>query len=292
MTDGRDFLGYGACPPRVVWPGDAPVAVSFVLNIEEGAERAISSGDDRNESAYEVVDEVIGQRDFCMESHFEYGPRAGYWRIARLFAEYGVPLTLNLCGRALVRTPWLGRHAIAAGHEAMCHGWLWQHHNHMDEAEERATIQRCVDTFQDILGTRPRGWHVKSHPSPQTRRLLMEEGGFLYDSNAYNDDLPTILHRDPGYVVLPYSFDTNDMQFFNTGRFVHGADFARYCCDAFDWLASEDVPKMMTVGLHTRIIGRPGRIGGLKALLEHISRRNGWIARRDAIAQTWLTQLA
>lgn len=289
--DGRNFLGYGEDPPRVHWPGGARVAVSFVLNIEEGAEKAVSAGDPRNESAYEVVDEVIGQRDFCMESHFEYGPRAGYWRIARLFARHGVPLTLNLCGRALLRTPWLGQHAVAAGHEPMCHGWLWEHHNHMEADEERATIRRCIDTFEEVLGVRPRGWHVKSHPSADTRRLLMEEG-FLYDSNVYNDDLPTILRRDPPYLVLPYAFDTNDMQFFNTGRFVHGADFARYCCDAFDWLAQEDVPKMMTVGLHTRIVGRPGRIGGLKAMLDHMTANGAWIARRDAIAEVWLDQIA
>lgn len=291
MNEPRDFKGYGNTPPRVTWPGNAPVAVSFVLNVEEGAEMAISSGDDRNESLYEVTDEVVGQRDLCIESHFEYGPRAGYWRIAQLFANYGVPLTLNLCGRALVTTPWLGQHAIAAGHEAMCHGWRWEHHNTMGEDDERAVIRRCIDTFQDILGQRPLGWHVKSHPSPNTRRLLGEEG-FLYDSNAYNDDLPVILRRDPAYLVLPYAFDTNDMQFFNAGRFVHGADFARYCCDAFDWLAGEENPKMMTIGLHTRIIGRPGRISGLKAVLDHLTARGAWITRRDAIAKAWLQQVA
>ncbi|WP_102109658.1 polysaccharide deacetylase family protein [Oceaniglobus roseus] len=291
MNDQRDFLGYGAHPPRVTWPDGARVAVSFVLNVEEGAEHAISSGDGRNESLYEVVDEVLGQRDFCIESHFEYGPRAGYWRIARLFESFGVPLTLNLCGRALVRTPWLGQHAVAAGHEAMCHGWRWEHHNAMTEDEERATIRRCVETFEELLGTRPLGWHVKSHPSPATRRLLMEEG-FLYDCNAYNDDLPAILRRDPPYLVLPYAFDSNDMQFFNGGRFVHGGDFARYCCDAFDWLAQEEVPKMMTVGLHTRIVGRPARIGGLRAMLDHMTARGAWVARRDEIARVWLEQMA
>ncbi len=294
--DGRDFLGYGETPPRVVWPGGARVAVSFVLNIEEGAENAISAGDARNESVYEVQDEVQGQRDLCIESHFEYGSRAGYWRIMRVLAEFDAPITLNLCGRALERAPWLGRDALARGHETMCHGWLWEHHNHMAEEAERASIARCVATFQDLLGARPRGWHVKSHPSANTRRLLMEEGGFLYDSNTYNDDLPQILRPGPqGYVVLPYAFDTNDMQFFNAARFTHGADFARYCADAFDCLHDEGdaAPKMMTIGLHTRIIGRPGRIAGLRAVLAHLRDKGGaWIARRDAIAQVWLDQMS
>jgi len=214
----------------------------------------------------------------------------------RLLAAHAAPVTLNLCGRALLRTPWLGQHAIAQGHEAMCHGWLWEHHNHMTEVDERASIDRCIATFQDILGTRPRGWHVKSHPSVNTRRLLMEEGGFLYDSNAYNDDLPVLMRPGTqGYVVLPYAFDTNDMQFFNGSRFTHGTDFARYCCDAFDWLHDEgsDVPKMMTIGLHTRIIGRPGRIAGLQALLAHMRAKGGaWIARRDEIALAWLDQFS
>ncbi len=290
-VDGRDFVGYGEHPPRVAWPSGARVAVSLVLNIEEGAERALSSGDECNEARYEVEEELVGARDFCMESHFEYGSRAGYWRVMRVLAEFGAISTLNLCARALVRTPWLGRHAVEHGHEIMCHGWRWDHHHALDEAEERETIRVCVETIKRIAGSRPRGWHVKSHPSQNTRRLLMEEGGFLYDSNAYNDDLPvTIRGGAAPYVVLPYAFDTNDMNFFGSRRFVHGSDFARYCCDAFDWLDEEGsvVPKMMTVGLHTRIIGRPGRIAGLRAFLAHVTARGAWIARRDAIADAWL----
>jgi allantoinase len=293
-SDGRDFLGHGEHPPRVAWPNGARVAVSFVLNVEEGAERALSSGDERNEAMYEVQEELVGDRDFCMESHFEYGSRAGYWRIMRVLAEAGAVSTLNLCARALVRTPWLGQHAVANGHELMCHGWRWEHHNAMAEDEERETIARSVEAIREATGIRPVGWHVKSHPSLNTRRLLMEEGGFLYDSNSYNDDLPVTLRAgEKPYVVLPYAFDTNDMNFFGTRRFVHAEDFSNYCRDAFDWLHEESAttPKMMTIGLHTRILGRPGRIRGLRDFLAHLKFRGGaWIARRDEIAAEWLRQ--
>ncbi len=289
----RDFLGYGATPPRVRWPGDKAVAVSLVLNIEEGAELALSSGDARNEAVYEVHQELTGARDFCMESHFEYGSRAGYWRILRLLDAYGVKATLNLCGRTLAATPWLARHAVANGHEIMCHGWRWEDQAHLAEAEERALIRRCAKAITDATGTGPCGWHVRSYPSENTRRLLQEQG-FLYDCNAYHDDLPVTVRRgERPYVVLPYAFDTNDMNFYKSQRFVHGGDFARYCGDAFDWLAreAEAAPRMMTVGLHTRIIGRPGRIGGLEQFLAHLARvGTAWVARRDEIAQVWLAQ--
>lgn len=290
----RDFLGYGEHPPVVRWPGDKRVAVSFVLNIEEGAELALSSGDERNEAVYEVQQELVGARDFCMESHFEYGSRAGYWRIMRVFAAFGVKLTLNLCGRTLESTPWLARHAVEHGHEIMCHGWRWEDNVHMAEDEERALLARCVSAIRDVTGVRPVGWHVRSHPSENTRRLLIEEGGFLYDSNVYNDDLPTTIRRgDRPYALLPYAFDTNDMNFFKAQRFVRGEDFSGYCGDAYSWLAQEGRthPKMMTIGLHTRIIGRPGRIGGLQRLLEQMAGSgDAWFARRDEIARVWIDQ--
>lgn len=294
VSPDRDFLGYGEHPPVVRWPGDAKVAVSLVLNIEEGAELALSSGDARNESVYEVHQELIGARDFCMESHFEYGSRAGYWRVMRVLDAFGVKVTLNLCARTLETAPWLARHAAANGHEIMCHGWRWEDQAQMDEPEERALIARCVAAIRAATGQRPVGWHVRSHPSVNTRRLLQEEGGFRYDSNVYSDDLPITLARgERPYVLLPYAFDTNDMNFFRNHRFVRGADFSGYCGDAFDWLVREGAtaPRMMTVGLHTRIIGRPGRIAGLEALLRHITAGGAaWVARRDEIARTWLDQ--
>lgn len=290
----RDFFGYGEHPPVVRWPGGAKVAVSIVLNIEEGAELALSSGDARNEAVYEVHQELVGGRDFCMESHFEYGSRAGYWRVMRVLDDFGVKATLNLCGRTLEATPWLAQHAVSRGHEIMCHGWRWEDQTHLAEHEERALIARCVSTIRDVVGVRPLGWHVRSHPSENTRRLLMEEGGFLYDSNVYNDDLPITLQRGKRpYVLLPYAFDTNDMNFFKTSRFVRGEDFSGYCGDAFEWLVTEGgtTPKMMTVGLHTRIVGRPGRISGLYTLLQRMTESgDAWFARRDEIARVWLDQ--
>jgi len=294
VSKDRDFTGYGANPPRVRWPGDARVAVSLVLNIEEGAELALSSGDARNESVYEVHQELTGHRDLCMESHFEYGSRVGYWRVLRVLERFGVPVTLNLCTRALQATPWIAADAVARGHEIMCHGWRWDDHAALDEATERVLISRCVAEIEAACGIRPVGWHVRSYPSVNTRRLLRQEGGFLYDSNAYNDDLPvTLRDGDRPHVILPYAFDTNDMNFFRVPRFVQGDDFAAYCISAFDWLAEEgrDVPRMMTVGLHTRIIGRPGRIAGLQKFLAHVAGSGAaWVARRDEIARFWLGQ--
>ena len=291
----RDFTGYAAAEPTVRWPGGAGLAVSFVLNVEEGAELTLSAGDERNESRHEVNHEVIGAPDLCMQSHFEYGSRAGYWRITRLLRQAGIPLTLNACARALEVTPWIADDAMAQGHEICCHGWRWESHAGMSEDIERQVIARSVETIRRLCGKAPVGWHTKSSASVNTRRLLHEHGGFLYDSDAYNDDLP--YYVDVGgeaRLVLPYAFDTNDMRFFDNFSFVRGDDFADYAIDAFDWLLRESasVPRMMSVGLHTRIIGRPGRIGGLQRLVEHVRGQTGvWCATREQIARHWLATL-
>jgi peptidoglycan/xylan/chitin deacetylase (PgdA/CDA1 family) len=288
----RDFRGYGGNPPAIRWPNDARLAVSVVVNVEEGAELSIGQGDERNESVYEVVEEITGARDLCMESHFEYGPRAGWPRIRALLKRYGVAATMNANGRSVALSPWLVQEAVADGHEVAAHGWRWERHVHMSEAEEREAIARAVTAITEAAGTPPVGWHTRSATSINTRRLLLEHGGFLYDSNAYNDDLPFFV--DVGgveHLVLPYAFDTNDMRFQRGGGFVFGDDFARYCIDAFDRLYDEGAaaPRMMSVGLHLRIIGRPGRIGGLERFLTHAASKPGvWFARRDAIARHWL----
>lgn len=291
---GRDFAGYRHGVPDIRWPGGAGLAVSVVVNIEEGAELSIGDGDERNESIYEAVEEVAGLRDLCMESHFEYGPRAGWPRIRDALRSRGVPATLNACGRALDRTPWIASEAVADGHEVAAHGWRWERHVHMDEATERRAIAQTVATIARTAGTPPLGWHTRSATSARTRDLLMEQGGFLYDSNAYNDDLPYLVETPAGpHVVLPYAFDTNDMRFFGTQGFVRGQDFADYVVDAFDWLLRESRhgAKMMSIGLHLRIIGRAARIGGLQTALAHLRQAGGagvWFARRDAIARHWL----
>jgi allantoinase len=220
-TRTRDFAGYRGQYPHFRWPGNAGLAVSFVLNVEEGAELSLTAGDARNEGRHEVNHEVLGAPDLCMESMFEYGARVGYGRIAQVFVDAGLPLTLNACGRALQATPWLAEDAAARGFEMTCHGWRWESHAGMDEAHERELIQRCVQTVTQLYGKPPLGWHTKSSASVNTRRLLVEHGGFLYDSDAYNDDLPywvqvtTTTGQQP-HLVLPYAFDTNDMRFFDS----------------------------------------------------------------------------
>lgn len=287
----RDFAGYRGAPPPVRWPGGARLALSVVVNVEEGAELSIGMGDEANESVYEATERVDGVPDLCMESHYEYGTRAGWPRVRDALRHHGVSATLNANGRALSLSPWIAAEAVADGHEVSAHGWRWERHVHMDETTERAAIARTVAAIRAAAGTPPVGWHTRSATSLNTRRLLVEHGGFLYDSNAYNDDLPYMAEIVPGrpHVVLPYAFDTNDMRFSN-GQFVFGDDFARYCTDAFDRLYAEgaNAPRMMSVGLHLRIIGRPGRIGGLERFLDHVARHPGvWFARRDAIAAAW-----
>jgi len=291
----RNFRGYGGHPPDPRWPGGARVAVSFVVNVEEGAERSLSAGDERNESVYEVTDEVVGVPDACMETHFEYGTRAGYWRIMDVLERFGVPATLNACGRALEVSPWLAADGIRRGHEIAAHGYRWESHAGMGEDEERAIVARAVQAITAAAGTRPVGWHTRSAPSPNTRRLLVEDGGFLYDSDAYSDDVPFFVAvGGRPHLVIPYSFDTNDMHFHQgVQRFVTAADFVEYVTDAFDalWREGESAPKMLSVGLHLRMIGRPGRIAGLERTIAHMRDKGGtWFARRDAIARHWIAR--
>ncbi len=289
-TAPRDLLGYAGSPPDPRWPGRAKVAVSFVLNFEEGAEFTLSEGDPRNEGIYEV-DHPIGPPEPCIESPFEDGTRAGWWRIMDLFDRFGAKVTVSACGRAVERTPELARDAVKRGHEVSAHGWRWESHAGMDETTERARIARTVEAITRATGIRPVGWHTRSAASPNTRRLLVEDGGFLYDSDAYNDDLPYFVPvSGRRHLVMPYAFDTNDMHFQHTQRF-RGADFADYVIDAFDWLAKEgeQAPKMMSVGLHLRMIGRPGRMGALEKILSHVTGSGvAFVAPRAAIARHFI----
>lgn len=288
----RDFKGYGSEPPAVRWPEGRPVAVSFVVNFEEGAEFSMADGDDRNEAVYEVIDRQATV-DPCIDSHFEFGTRVGWWRIADLFAQHGVPFTLSTCGAAAERLPWLARDAAQRGHEVAAHGWRWQSASGMAETAEREVIQCTMRAIEAASGRRPVGWHTRSVSTPATRRLLVENG-FLYDSDAYNDDTPYFVAiGDRRHLVLPYAFDTNDMQFQHTQRFATGRDFAAYVCDAADWLAREGArwPRMLSVGLHLRMVGRAGRIGALEEILRHLQGKGiAWIATREQIARHWIEQ--
>lgn len=291
----RDFRGYGDDLPQADWPGGARIAVSFVLNFEEGAELSIADGDERNEAHYEVQQEVVGAADPCMSSHFDYGTRVAWRRIRDLFGRFGVPITVSACGRAVERSPWLVRDAVERGHEVSCHGWRWETHSAMRPEDERVVIAKAAAAIAAAAGIAPVGWHTRSAGSAATRRLLVEHGGFLYDSDAYDDELPYFVPvGERRHLVIPYAFDTNDMHFHQgQQRFVFGSDFARYTNDSFDWLhrEGEQAPRMMSVGLHLRMIGRPGRIAGLEQVLEHMTRKGRvWFARRDAIARHWLAR--
>ncbi len=273
------------------WLDGDRLAVSIVVNVEEGAQLSIARGDARNEGVYEVVEEVTGVPDPCMDSHFDYGAGIGWARIREVLRSRGVPATLNACGRALMENPHIARDAVTDGHEISAHGWRWETHAHMSETEERRAIGRAVAAIRETAGRPPVGWHTRSATSINTRRLLLEQGGFLYDSNAYNGDAPyTVRLAERTHVVLPYAFDTNDMRFQRNGGFVFAEDFARYCIAAFDRLYAEgaDAPRMLSIGLHLRIIGRPARIGGLEAALDHMSARPGVrFMTRAEIARAW-----
>ncbi len=286
----RDLLGYGNRPPAVAWPDGARVAVSFVLNFEEGAEFSIADGDAFNESVYEVIDQQA-VLDPCIDTHFEYGTRVAYWRIMDLAERYGISMTVSACGRAAGRSPWLVQDAARRGHEISAHGFRWETHAGMPLEDERRAIIATVEAIRGAVGRAPVGWHTRSVRTDNTRALLREQG-FLYDSDAYNDDTPYFVDVDGArHLVLPYSFDTNDMQFQNTNRFDTAASFATYVCDGFDWLhrEGEHFPRMLSIGLHLRMIGRPARMGALERIFQHLAGRKGaWIATREQIARHWI----
>jgi putative urate catabolism protein len=289
----RDLIGYGATPPHPRWPGDARVAVSFVLNFEEGGENSILHGDKASEVyLHEVVGLTPrpGQRDLTVESVYEYGSRAGFWRILRTFAARRLPFTSYAVGMAVARNP-EGAHAMAeAGHEVASHGWRWIDYQKIAAAEERRHMKLAIEAIEKACGTRPVGWYT-GRVSPSTRKLVVEDGGFLYDSDAYNDDLPYWVTVDgKGQLIIPYTLDNNDMKFGTAQGFNTGEDFFTYVRDAFDVLyrEGETAPKMMSVGLHMRLVGRPGRLAGLERLLDHMQRHDKvWICRRRDIATHW-----
>jgi peptidoglycan/xylan/chitin deacetylase (PgdA/CDA1 family) len=288
----RDLHGYAGAPPHAQWPNNARVAVSLVVNLEEGAEQSMLAGDPRNETIYDQIAEVRGVPNLGMTCNFNYGPRVGYWRIADLIDSYGATCTINACAQAIELTPWIAADCVRRGYEVGSHGYRWEQHGWMTEDVERERIRLAVETIRRVAGVRPLGWHTRGPCSLNTRRLVIEEGGFLYDSDTTEDDLPFLIDLgDREHVVLPYTQDTNDMHLQRVEGFRLGRHFAEYVIEAFDWLYREGAtrPKMMTVGIHTRILGRPGRIAALETILKHMTSRQGvWFARRREIAAHWL----
>ena len=290
----RDFIGYGAEPPHAQWPGNARIAVNFVINFEEGSEVSYPAGDGVSEGGLtEMLGADLGVtgRDLGAESMFEYGARVGFWRVLRTVQARGLPLTVFGCALALERHPPAATAIRAAGYDICCHGWRWEKHFELSEDQERERIRRAVASLQQTMGERPLGWYCRYGPSVNTRKLLVQEGGFIYDSDAYDDELPywTAVQGKP-HLVVPYSLSTNDSKF-GRGTFATGGDFFAYCRDAFDFLYQEGAiqPRMLSIGLHMRIIGHPARAGGLERLLDHVRRYPGvWITRRIDIARHWV----
>jgi allantoinase len=292
----RDLIGYGRTPPDPRWPGGARLALQIVMNYEEGGERSILHGDAEAEAFLQEVvgaQPLRGVRNLQVESIYEYGSRAGFWRLMRMFAERDIRISVFAVAMALERHPEAAAAIVEAGHEVVSHGWRWIDYQFVSEKVERAHLRRAVEVLTRVTGSRPLGWYT-GRLSPNTRRLVVEEGGFLYDADAYDDDLPywTDVSGTP-HLVVPYTLDNNDMKFGLPGGFATGDDWLTYVRDAFDVLYAEgaDQPKMMSLGLHMRLMGRPGRAAALARFLDHVARHDRvWICRRIDIARHWREQ--
>ena len=290
----RDFLGYGANPPDPKWPNGAKLALSFVLNYEEGGENTVLNGDAGSELYLHEVpggSPTLGERNRTVESQFDYGARAGVWRILRAFAARKLPLTVYGVGRALELNPTVARAFADAGHEVASHAWRWIDYHNMDEATERAEIARCVEVIERLTGTRPVGWYT-GRISPNTRRLVAEYGGFLYDSDSYADDLPFyVTAAGKPMLIIPYTLDNNDMKYAVPPGFSAPDGWEQYMIDSFETLLAEGragAPKMMSIGLHCRLIGRPGRAAALARFLDRVAATpDVWVCRRADIARHW-----
>ena len=293
----RDLIGYGEHPPHAQWPGQARIAVQFVLNYEEGGENSVLHGDAGSEQFLSEMfnPPAFPARHLSMEGIYEYGSRAGVWRLLREFEKRGMPLTVFGVSMALERHPELTQAFVELNHEIACHGWRWIHYQQIDEAIERQHMDIGMDIIQHLTGERPSGWYT-GRDSPRTRRLVADFGGFEYDSDYYGDDLPFWLNvrKTDGtlapQLVVPYTLDCNDMRFALPQGFSHGDEFFEYLRDTFDVLYAEgaEAPKMMSIGMHCRLLGRPGRMRALQRFLDHVEKHDRvWIARRVDIARHW-----
>ena len=289
----RDMIGYGSGGVKVVWPNNARIAVQIVLNYEEGAESCVLNGDKNSEI---FLSEIIGAkpvkgRHMSMESLYEYGSRAGFWRLHKLFQEKNIPITVFGVGMALEKNPEICKAIKDAGYEVASHGWRWIDYQNIKKSEEKKHMQLTVQTHKKIFGERPNGWYT-GRCSPNTRDLVIEDGGFLYDSDSYSDDLPYWETRGKKkQLIIPYTLDNNDMRFATNQGFNTGDHFFTYLKDSFDTLYEEGKtsPKMMSIGLHCRIIGKPGRIQSLKRFLDYVLKHEDiWLCKRIDIAKHWI----
>jgi allantoinase len=298
MTMGypRDMMGYGATPPQAEWPGNARIAVQFVINYEEGGENCILHGDTASEAFLSEImgaQPLPGVRHMTMESIYEYGSRAGFWRLHRLFTTRRIPVTVYGIAMALERNPAAVEAMLTAGWEIASHGYRWIDYQYVAEEVEREHLHRAIAIHTRVTGSRPLGWYT-GRCSPNTRKLVVAEGGFLYDADSYADDLPYwVTDYGQPHLVIPYTLDTNDMRFATTQGFNSGEQFFTYLKDAFDVLYAEgeSTPKMLSVGLHCRLAGRPARAAALARFVDYVhSHDRVWLCRRLDIAQHWRTQ--
>jgi allantoinase len=294
MSYPRDLRGHGRHPPHARWPGNARVAVQFVLNYEEGGENSVLHGSEQFLSEM-ANPPAFPARHLSMEGIYEYGSRVGVWRLLREFERRGLPLTVFGVGMALERCPEVTAAFVELGHEIACHGWRWIHYQNVDEATEREHLERGMAIIEKMTGQRALGWYT-GRDSPNTRRLVADHGGFAYDSDYYGDDLPFWLQvkKTDGalapHLVVPYTLDCNDMRFALPQGYSHGDPFFQYLRDAFDvhYAEGDERPSMMSIGMHCRLLGRPGRIGALQRFLDHVQgRERVWICSRLDIARHW-----
>lgn len=289
----RDMCGYGQRPPEANWPNGARIAVQFVINYEEGGENCVLHGDSASEAFLsEIVgaQAIEGARHMNMESIYEYGSRAGFWRLHRMFTEYGVPVTVFGVAMALARNPGAVAAMQEAGWEIASHGYRWVDYQHVDEATERAHMAKAIEIHERVTGERPTGWYL-GRCSPNSHRLVADDGGFVYCADSYADDLPYWDYScDKPQLMVPYTLDANDMRFATAQGFNSGEQFYRYLKDTFKTLRAEG-GRMMSVGLHCRLAGRPGRAAAVRKFLKYVSGKDDvWIATRIDIANHWRTQ--
>ncbi len=290
----RDLLGYGSNPPNIGWPQSARIAISVVVNYEEGSERSLAMGDSDQETITEwgSYPLPVGVRNLAMETMYEYGSRVGIWRVFDLLERHGIKSTFFACAVALEQAPAVAERIVHSGHCVVSHGYRWEETFRLDRSTEREHIDAAVASFERTIGRRPIGWYCRYGPSVNTRELIVAEGGFRYDCDAYNDDLPYFVEvGERRHLVVPYTPDVNDFRFWQSPGMTTGEEFFGYLKDSFDVLYAEgaESPRMLSIGLHPRIIGRPGRIAGLARFFDYVAGFDDVAyLTRDEIAQWWL----